>query len=91
MAKYDTEYVSEFARFMNDYLKDHPEVVADQHIGRAIYWDKHVDLDELERAEHDAVPVDSYYYFGNPWPRETGASSGTAAQDSTPTLPGKGA
>lgn len=73
MGKYDTTYVSEFTRFIDAYLADHPEVVADQHVGRALYWDKQVDLDELKKAEAGAVPVDSYYYFGNPWPRETGA------------------
>jgi len=71
MARHLTEYVSEFTRFMDDYLKNHPEVVADQHVGRAIYWDKQVDLAEIEKAEADSVPVDSYYYFGNPSPRDT--------------------
>lgn len=66
MARQLTEYVSEFAMFMDAYLKEHPEVVADQHVGRAIYWDKHVDLAELERAEKDSVPVDGYYYFAKP-------------------------
>ena len=69
MAKFAIAYVSEFTRFMNDYLEQHPEVVADQHKGRAMYWDKHVDLDELKRASSSEVPVDSYYYFGNLWPR----------------------
>lgn len=91
MGKHLTGYVSEFASFMDDYLKHHPEVVADQHVGRAIYWDKHVDLDELKRAEQDAVPVDSYYYFGNPWPRDTrhedAGAAGTAAKPGA----GKGA
>ncbi len=70
MTKYDREYVSEFTRFMDSYLETHPDVMADQRQGRAIYWDKQVDLAEVSRAEKEAVPVDSYYYFGNPWPHE---------------------
>lgn len=59
-------YVSEFTAFMNDYIKQHPEVVEDQRKGRAIYWDKKVDFEAQDKAEADSVPVDGYYYFGNP-------------------------
>lgn len=76
MGKFDREYVSEFTHFINHYLEEHPEVVADQQRGRSIYWDKHVDLEEQHRAETDAVPVDSYYYFGNPW--DPAAKTGAA-------------
>lgn len=67
MAKYDVEYVSEFERFMNDYLKQHPEVVVDQYRGRDIYWDKSVDFEAMKQAAEDSVPIDGgYYYFGKP-------------------------
>ena len=83
MGNYDREYISEFTRFMDEFLKKHPHVVVDQHRGRAIYWDTPpVALDELKRVEEDSVPVDSYYYFGNPWPREPETPVKQQAQDS---------
>ncbi|MDD5248333.1 MAG: DUF3460 family protein [Rhodocyclaceae bacterium] len=66
MVKRQTEYVSEFTQFMNEFLAQHPDIVADQYRGRAIYWDKQVDLDAEAKAAQDSVPiVDGYYYFGN--------------------------
>ncbi len=67
MAKYDTDYVSEFGQFIKEYLDRHPEVVADQYRGRAIWWDKPADFKQMEEAAKDSVPIaDGYYYFGNP-------------------------
>jgi hypothetical protein len=66
MARHDTSYVSEFAQFMQEYLDRHPEVVADQYRGRAIWWDKPVDFKRVEEDARDSVPIDSYYYFGDP-------------------------
>ncbi|MGE5468526.1 MAG: DUF3460 family protein [Ignavibacteria bacterium] len=66
MAKYDPTYVSEFGQFMKEYLDRHPEVVADQYRGRAIWWDKPADFKMMEDTARDSVPVDGYYYFGNP-------------------------
>jgi len=51
-------YVSEFMVFMNRYLKEHPEVVEDQHRGWNIYWNHEVDFEELKEAEEDQVPGD---------------------------------
>ena len=73
-------YVSEFTAFMNGYLKEHPEVVADQHHGWDIYWDKIVDFDEQKKAEETSVPVDSYYYFGNPWKHGSSAHDKSAGK-----------
>lgn len=66
MAKFDTDYVSEFGQFIKEYLDRHPEIVADQYVGRAIWWDKPADFKQMEETAHDSVPVDSYYYFGDP-------------------------
>lgn len=51
-----SQYVSEFTQFIDAFLKEHPEVVEDQHRGWNIFWDHDVDLDELKRMEADAVP-----------------------------------
>lgn len=63
-------YVSELTRFMDQFLEEHPEITADQRRGFHIYWDRKVDFAEQEKAREDSVPVDSYYYFGNPWPHD---------------------
>jgi uncharacterized protein DUF3460 len=59
----DRHYVSEFTTFMNQYLEEHPEVVADQARGRAIYWDKKQDFEALQKEAADSTPAESYVYF----------------------------
>lgn len=56
----DRAFVSEYTQFIEHYLEEHPEVVADQHDGRLIYWDKKVDLEAQKKAEMDSVPDDIY-------------------------------
>lgn len=58
----DRTYVSDFTRFMDRFLAEHPEVVADQQRGWRIYWDKTVDLAALREAEEDQLPFDAYEY-----------------------------
>lgn len=65
--KVDTGYVSEFSGFMDHYLVDHPEVVADQKVGRLLYWDKRIDLGEQAKAERDSVPEDGYGFNSVAW------------------------
>lgn len=42
-------YVSEHTKFMREWLEQHPEEVEQQRIGRALWWDKPQDLDQLRR------------------------------------------
>ena len=61
------EYVSEFAQFMDGYLREHPEVRRDQMAGWRIWWERPQAqaLKELELAMHDNQPptvYHSYYY-----------------------------
>lgn len=65
--KVDSGYVSEFTEFIDHYLADHPEVVADQHDGRLIYWDRRVDLKEQAKAEGDSVAADGYGFYVSAW------------------------
>jgi hypothetical protein len=55
-------YVSEYSKFIDSYLHQHPEVLADQLDGWYIWWDHQVDLKELEKAQKDSVPLPPYYY-----------------------------
>lgn len=63
----DRGYVSEFTRFMDHYLVDHPEIVADQRVGWRLYWDKRLDLKALAQAEQDSVPDDGYGFHPADW------------------------
>ena len=63
----ESNYVSEFALFMNRYLADHPEVVEDQQRGWNIYWDKNVDFSDMKKADKDFVPNDSYGFYPTDW------------------------
>ena len=56
-------YESEYTVFMRDQLKLHPEWAEDQLVGRALLWDKKIDLAEqaslLESKEANrAYPYD---------------------------------
>lgn len=62
----DREYVSDFTTFMERFMQEHPEVEVDQRRGRALYWDKRVDLQALEKEKQDTVPAEGYYYFAHP-------------------------
>lgn len=63
----DRQYVSDYTHFIDQFLEQHPEVVADQHDGRLIYWEKIVDLKAQARAEKDAVPDDGYGFYAAAW------------------------
>lgn len=64
-------YVSEFERFMNRFLVEHPEVQEDQRLGRLIHWDHKVDLAGQEKAAQDCVPEDGYGFRYLAWPRRS--------------------
>ena len=74
-------YVSDFTRFIDEYVATHPGVLEDQRRGRAIYWDKRVDFVALAEAEEDSVPTESYYYFSHPGPREAAPREEPASPD----------
>jgi hypothetical protein len=55
------DYVSEFTLFMNNYLKQHPEVVRDQQRGWDFGWHTaYIDEVAQREAEEDRVPDDTY-------------------------------
>lgn len=63
----DRGYVSEFTRFMDQYLVDHPEVTTDKRVGFRLYWDKLLDFKALARAKQDTVPDDGYGFHPTEW------------------------
>jgi len=55
-------YVSEADQFLSELLHARPALVDDQRRGWYLLWDKRVDLDALEQARADTVPVKPYHY-----------------------------
>lgn len=55
-------YVSDFERFLGQYMTDHPTVAAGQQRGWRLWWDRHVDLMDLAVHPDDAVAVKAHQY-----------------------------
>ncbi len=55
------DYVSEFTRFIDTYLEQHPEVVEEQMRGWNADWHtEFIDLVAMQEAAEDGVPDDTY-------------------------------
>jgi hypothetical protein len=65
MADVNTSYVSDHQTWMNEQLKNHPEWVEDQKLGRALWWDKKQDVDSSARNAGSTVPQKPYPYDVN--------------------------
>lgn len=58
-------YESEHTIFMREMMAKHPEWAEDQLVGRAILWDKKIDLAEQKAIKESKVPNRSYPYDVN--------------------------
>lgn len=59
-------YESDYTKFMREWLAQHPEELAVQQDGRALWWDRGSrDLDEQQRLVAANVPQKPYYYDVN--------------------------
>ena len=58
-------YESEYTVFMRDMLKQHPEWAEDQLVGRALLWDKKIDLSEQQALCESNEANRSYPYDVN--------------------------
>ena len=62
-SKQDTNYVSDFTKFLNDLKQKDPALEEKQRAGRALLWDKApIDLDARKRAEESRVNQQAYVY-----------------------------
>jgi hypothetical protein len=75
----DRNYVSDYTRFIDQFIQEHPDVLEEQRSGRLLYWDKRVDLVAQKKAETDTVPSDGYGFYNSAW-----------ASKNHPPSPGKG-
>jgi hypothetical protein len=55
-------YESAHTKFMREWMEQHPEQVEEQKKGRALWWDKPLDLETQKREEASKVPPKAYYY-----------------------------
>ena len=55
-------YESEITKFLRDLKAKSPDLERKQQEGRAIYWDKQLDQDDLRRWQESDVPQQPYVY-----------------------------
>ena len=58
-------YESEITRFLRELKQKKPEIERTQREGRAIWWDKQLDAEQLERWQESKVPQQPYVYQSN--------------------------
>jgi hypothetical protein len=56
-------YESDITKFIRELKAKSPDLSQKQREGRAIYWDKQLDDDELRRWRESNVPQQGYVYF----------------------------
>jgi hypothetical protein len=56
-------YVSEFTKFMNGWLEEHPEELKTRQEGRALWWDKPQDTETQKARASIRVAQKPYPYF----------------------------
>jgi hypothetical protein len=57
-----THYESDLTRFIRELNQKIPDLERKQREGRAIWWDKQLDFDELRRWQQARVPQAPYVY-----------------------------
>jgi hypothetical protein len=55
-------YVSDVTQFLRELKQKRPEIERQQRQGRAMYWDKDLDLEQLRRWQEANVPQQGYVY-----------------------------
>lgn len=56
------EYESDLTRFIRELKSKQPDLERKQREGRAIWWDKELDREQLERWRQSKVPQQPYVY-----------------------------
>lgn len=56
------EYESDLTRFIRELKEKQPDLERKQREGRAIWWDKALDPDQLKRWQESGVPQQPYVY-----------------------------
>lgn len=59
-------YESDITRFVREMKARDPDLERKQREGRALWWDRNLDLDELRRRQAARVPQAAYVYLTQP-------------------------
>lgn len=65
----DRHYVSDYTRFMDRFLEEHPEEIEEQRTGWNIWWAKDNDPDAQARSHAATAPDDGYGFYASAWRR----------------------
>jgi hypothetical protein len=60
--KSKTGYESEVTRLVRAVVAEKPQIIEEQKTGRALWWDRHLDLDSLRRWRESRVKQRGYVY-----------------------------
>jgi len=60
--KIKTGYESDATRMIRELLAEKPAIVDEQKQGRALWWDRRLDLDRLRRERESSVAQKGYVY-----------------------------
>ena len=60
------DYRSEVTQFIEQLKAEKPDLEAQQRAGRAIWWDKHLDREQIEDWKQARVPQKPYVYGDDP-------------------------
>ena len=60
--KIKTGYESDATRMIRALLESQPQITAEQQVGRALWWDRKLDLDQLRREQESHVNQKGYVY-----------------------------
>jgi Protein of unknown function (DUF3460) len=60
--KIKTGYESDATRMIRELLAEKPEIADEQKTGRALWWDRRLDLDRLRREKESSVAQKGYVY-----------------------------
>jgi hypothetical protein len=55
-------YESDITRMIRELLQEKPHIVLEQKKGRALWWDKKLDLEDLKRTRESKVKQQAYVY-----------------------------
>jgi hypothetical protein len=60
--KIKTGYQSDATRLIRDLLQERPQILDEQVKGRALWWDRKLDLDQQRRIQESRVRQKGYVY-----------------------------
>jgi hypothetical protein len=60
--KIKTGYESDATRMIRELLAEQPAIIDEQKTGRALWWDRRLDLDLLRREQESRVAQKGYVY-----------------------------